>query len=122
MQRNSARRFKVANKVSLTYNQLSYLITGIASAAVIGIGGFRVLHGVLSTGDLFIFLGYITALYGPVNSLSTEISTAVTINARGKRIFDIIDSDEIVREMPNAVQLASPRGAVEFRNVSCWLW
>lgn len=110
--------FKVANKVSLTYNQLSYLITGIASAAVIGIGGFRVLHGVLSTGDLFIFLGYITALYGPVNSLSTAISTAVTINARGKRIFDIIDSDEIVREMPNAVQLASPRGAVEFRNVS----
>ena len=113
-----SRAFKVANTVSITFNQLSYLVTGIASAVVIGIGGYRVLNGILSTGDLFIFLGYITALYGPVNSLSTAIGTAVTIGARGKRIFDIIDSDEVVEEKHDSVSLIMPKGAVEFSNVT----
>lgn len=113
-----SRAFKVANTVSVTFNQLSYLITGLASALVIGIGGFRVLHGILSTGDLFIFLGYISALYGPVNSLSTAIGTALTLGARGKRIFDIIDSDEVVEEKNDALPLVMAQGAVEFKNVT----
>jgi ATP-binding cassette subfamily B protein len=113
-----SRAFKVANTVSVTFNQLSFLITGLASAVVIGIGGFRVLLGILSTGDLFVFLGYIAALYGPVNSLSTAIGTALTLNARGKRIFDIIDSDEVVEEKSDALTLVMPQGAVAFKNVT----
>ncbi|HET7898741.1 MAG TPA: ABC transporter ATP-binding protein, partial [Flavisolibacter sp.] len=110
--------FKVANRVSMTFNQLSALITGLASAAVIGVGAYRGLQGGLSTGDLFVFLGYITALYGPVTSLSTAISTALTLKARGQRIFDIIDSKEVVPEKYPAKQLGVAKGAVEFRNVT----
>lgn len=113
-----SRAFRVANNVSMTYNQLSQLVTGLAAAVVISVGAFRGLHGNLSVGDLFIFLGYITALYGPVNSLSTAIGTAVTLGARGKRIFDIIDSHDIVKEKPDAHALTSVKGAVDFENVT----
>ena len=110
--------FKVANKVSMFYNQLSLLITGTVSAAVIGIGGYRVVHGWLSTGDLFVFLGYTAALNGPVNALSTAIGTGITIGARGKRIFEVIDSDELVREKKHAAILNEVKGIVEFKDVT----
>jgi ATP-binding cassette, subfamily B, bacterial len=110
--------YKKANRVSMTYNQLSLLITGLASAAVIGIGAYRGLHGQLSTGDLFVFLGYITALSGPVTSLSSAIGTAVTLAARGRRIFDIMDSPEEVAEKHPSVNLGISTGLVEFKHVT----
>lgn len=110
--------FVVANSVSMRYNQLSALITGLASAALLGLGAYRAMHSALSAGDLFIFLGYITALYGPVNSLTTAIGTAIALEARGKRVFDILDSDDVVPEKAHALRPPSLRGAVAFKNVS----
>jgi ATP-binding cassette, subfamily B, bacterial len=108
----------IATRVSMTFSQFSVLITGFASAALVGLGAYRGLNGSISAGDIFIFLGYLTALYGPVTSLTTAVGAAVAIGARGKRIFDILDSDEVVKENPHPIVLASPKGAVEFRNVS----
>jgi ABC-type multidrug transport system fused ATPase/permease subunit len=84
----------------------------------VGLGAYRGLNGTISAGDIVIFLGYLSALYGPVTSLTTAVGTAVAISARGKRVFDILDSDEVVKEKPDAVNLVAPKGAVEFRNVS----
>ena len=109
--------FMIANRVQMTYNQFALLITGFASALLIAVGAHRSLQGMISLGDLFVFLGYITALYGPVNSLSTAIGTAITIGARGKRVFDIIDSEEVVEEKKDAVEI-SAMGTVEFRDVT----
>lgn len=108
----------MANKVSMTFNQLSFLITSIAAAILVLLGAYRGLNGTLSVGDLFIFLGYLAALYGPVNSLTTAIGAAVSIGARGKRIFDILDSDDVVTEKHNAIQISGAKGAIEFRDVN----
>lgn len=113
-----SRAYIMANKVSMTYNQLSVLITGLASATLVVLGALRGLNGTISIGDLFIFLGYITALYGPVNLLTTAIGTTVMTAARGKRVIDIMDSDEEVKERSHAVTLSNVKGAVEFRDVS----
>lgn len=109
--------FRVATRVSMRYNMITTLITGLASAGLIGLGAYRGLSGNLSAGDLYIFLGYITALYGPVNSLSTAIGTAIAISSRGKRIFEILDSDETVKEKADAKQLNHATGNVTFENV-----
>lgn len=110
--------FVLANRVSMTFNQFSVLITGIASAVLVVLGSIRGLNGSLSIGDLFVFLGYLAAIYGPVNSLVTAIGTAVAIGARGKRVFDILDSEEVVKEKPHAHDLQLPKGEIEFRNVT----
>ncbi len=109
--------FRIATKVSMRYNTITTLITGLASACLVGMGAYRGINGNLSAGDLYIFLGYITALYGPVNSLSTAIGTAIAISSRGKRIFEILDSDEVVEEKPNAKPLVHPAGSITFKNV-----
>lgn len=113
-----SRAYIVANKVSMTYNQLTVLITGLASAILVVLGALRGLNGTLSTGDLFIFLGYISALFGPVNLLTTAIGATIVVAARGKRIVDILDSEEMVKEKPHAVNLQNVKGSVEFCNVT----
>ncbi len=109
--------FQKATMVSTRYNQLTTIITGLASAVLIGIGAYRGINGSISAGDLYIFLIYIAALYGPVNSLSTAIGNAIVIGSRGKRIFEVMDSDEEVNEKPHAVALHYAKGEVKFENV-----
>lgn len=107
-----------ANRVSITFNQLTFLVTAVATAMLVLLGAYRGLSGNVSIGELFIFLGYLSALYGPVNSLTTAVGASIQIGARGKRVFEILDSDEIIRDKSDAIKLHNVRGSVEFRNVS----
>ncbi len=115
--REFGKAFQKATLVSTRYNSLTTLITGLASAGLIGLGAYRGLDGNLSAGDLYVFLGYITALYGPVNSLSTAIGTAIIIGSRGKRLFEILDSKEEVNQKPNAHHLTRVEGDITFESV-----
>lgn len=100
------------------YKEATGIITGVAAAALLGVGGYRVLGGTLSPGDLFVFIGYLTSLSGPVLGLSTAVGAAVVVNARGRRVFEIVDSNEEVRESANPLAPEIVRGALEFDRVS----
>jgi len=78
----------------------------------------RVLAGQLSLGDLLVFLGYLAALYGPVSELSLSVGYAVQVVARGRRMFEVIDSAEEVPESPDAMNLNCARGEVAFEDVT----
>jgi ATP-binding cassette, subfamily B, putative efflux pump len=77
-----------------------------------------VLAGQISLGDLLVFLGYLSALYGPVSELSLSVNYAVEVVARGKRVFEIIDAEEEVSERPDAANLGRARGEVVFEDVT----
>ncbi|MDQ3749286.1 MAG: ABC transporter ATP-binding protein/permease [Acidobacteriota bacterium] len=110
--------YKIANQVSLGYGQVATLITALAAAVMLGFGARNVLGGNLSIGDLFVFLGYLGSLYGLVNSLTVAIGTSITIGARGRRVFEILDSNEVISEKPNAARLENVRGEIAFENVT----
>jgi ATP-binding cassette subfamily B protein len=115
--REFGKAFQKATLVATRYNQLTALITGLASAGLIWLGASRGIDGNLSAGELYIFLGYITALYGPVNSLSTAIGTAIVIGSRGKRLFAILDSEEEVIQKKHPHILQKAKGEIKFENV-----
>jgi ATP-binding cassette, subfamily B, bacterial len=112
--------FITSTRISVLYVTLTGVITGTAGAIIIGVGAFRSLQGQLSIGELFIFLGYIAALFGPVNSLSSMIATAVTIGARARRIFELMDSNEIIIEKPDAIDIDTEhiRGDIRFEHIT----
>lgn len=110
--------FIKSTKISVLYVMLTGVITGTAGAIVIGVGAYRNLQGQISIGDLFIFLGYIAALFGPVNSLSSTIAAAVTLSARTKRIFELMDSEDVIREKAEAITLPDIRGDIQFENIT----
>ncbi|SHO64808.1 ABC transporter ATP-binding protein [Algoriphagus zhangzhouensis] len=100
-----------------TYNQTVKLITGLASVVLVGLGAYKGLEGDLSPGDLYVFLGYITAIYGPVTSLSTAAGASVSLAARASRIYDILDSKEEVFEKDNSIDLNEKSCLIEFSDI-----
>jgi ATP-binding cassette subfamily B protein len=106
-----------STKISMVYNGLIGIVSGIATAVVVGIGAYKGLTGVITTGELFLFISYIGGLFGPVNSLAGIIASSFTITARARRIFEILDSEEVVYEKPDAIELINVQGQVELKHV-----
>jgi ABC-type multidrug transport system fused ATPase/permease subunit len=102
---------------SVFYNQTITLITGLASAVLLGFGAYKSFDGEVSAGELYVFLGYLTALYGPVNSLSTAFASVVSLEARGKRVIEIIDSEEYIKEVEHPIVLKTLKKGIQFENV-----
>lgn len=111
------RAYFKAITISEGYNQSTHLITGIASVILVGIGAKKGIEGTISPGDLYVFLGYIAALYGPVNSLSTAAGAIIAFGSRGKRIYDILDSEDEIKEIENPIELNNAKGLIEFHDV-----
>lgn len=106
-----------STKISLIYTGLISIVTGLATAVVVGIGAYKGLTGAITIGELFLFISYIAALFGPVSSLAGIAASAFAITARAKRIFEILDSEEVVYENPNAIELTNVQGTVEIKNL-----
>lgn len=104
--------------VTASNNQAATVITGAAAALMLYLGASRVMDGRLSLGDLLIFIGYLTALYGPVSALGTAAGYGIAVVTRSRRVFQILDSDEEVSERTDAIVLKRARGEVMFENVS----
>lgn len=111
--------YVTANLVSTGYKELTTLITAVAAAALLWLGAGRVLEGRLSVGDLLVFLGYLAAMYGPVNALTAAVGYAIAVVSRGRRVFEIIDAPEVVSESGRPVLPPHrARGEVAFENVT----
>ena len=97
------------------------LIDLIANAGVvfiIGYGGFLVIRGQLTLGELVAFSTYLAQLVQPVRRLGTIIPALSQAAAAGERVFEILDVESEVRDAPDATPLPPVRGQVRFDHVT----
>jgi ABC-type multidrug transport system fused ATPase/permease subunit len=97
------------------------LIDLIANAGVvfiIGYGGFLVIRGQLTLGELVAFSTYLAQLVQPVRRLGTIIPALSQAAAAGERVFEILDVESEVRDAPDATPLPPVRGHVRFDHVT----
>jgi ABC-type multidrug transport system fused ATPase/permease subunit len=90
----------------------------LAQAAVVLIGGRRVVEGGLSLGDFIEFNLLLTMLVQPLRMLGMWIGQAQRATASGERIFEIIDETEDVRNAGDAGDLPEGPGVVRFEHVT----
>ncbi|HKV23724.1 MAG TPA: ABC transporter ATP-binding protein [Candidatus Acidoferrum sp.] len=101
---------------ALFYPAVEFL--SVASIALIyWEGGLRVLFGGLSLGVLVAFTMYATRFFRPIQDLSEKFNILQSAIASSERIFKLLDEPISIDSVPDAVQLDSPRGEIEFRNV-----
>jgi ABC-type multidrug transport system fused ATPase/permease subunit len=77
-----------------------------------------VIAGTLSLGSLLVFSAYLLMLYQPLESLTYTTWAMEGATAGAKRCFEVLDRQDDVQDSPNAVTLASARGAIEFESVN----
>ncbi|MGD2074653.1 MAG: ABC transporter ATP-binding protein [Gammaproteobacteria bacterium] len=96
--------------------------TAVGTAVLMAVGGFQVLNGTLSVGSLLVFLSYVAALYGPMETLAYLSASFAAASARARRVMEVLDADREVRDRPGAVVLEASgrgeRGRIRFEDVS----
>ena len=90
----------------------------IGTAAMYYVGTLHVLGGILSLGSLLVFSAYLLMLYQPLESLTYTTWAMEGATAGAKRCFEVLDRQDDVRDSPNAVDISSARGAIDFRCVN----
>lgn len=93
-------------------------VLAIAIFILLWFGGPPALRGETSVGSLFAMISYVLMLNGPVLRVGFLVNMATSASASAARIFEIIDTPNEIEEAVNAIDLAQPRGAVTFTNVS----
>jgi len=113
----------VKERVRLTVQQALFtattgIITAAGTALVLGVGAAHVLQGTLSVGELLVVLTYLASIYGPLESISGILTYFPTYLAKAERVFEVLDADPDVQDVPGAVPLTRVSGRVTFEGVS----
>jgi len=95
------------------------ILIPLASTALMIYGGYQILHGQMTLGDLMMFLFYLAMLLEPLATLAASATSFQNNLAGLDRILDLLDEQ---REMqPTESAIALPRSAVDgqliFENV-----
>lgn len=109
--------FGAAMKAARQSSQLSPIVEFIAAIAVTAIiwyGGWSVIDGELTAGELIAFLIYAINLANPVRRLSALYGDIQRSMAAGERVFALLDETPDIREKANAIELPVLRGDVVF--------
>lgn len=95
-------------------------VLGLGAAGILWLGAGQVLEGKLRTGELLVFLAYLAQFYEPLNQLSHVGATVSNASVGAKRVFEILDEPEEVKDAPGAqpVVRANLRGELAFDSVS----
>jgi ATP-binding cassette, subfamily B, multidrug efflux pump len=80
-------------------------------------GGNRILSQALTLGVLIEFTMFAQRFFRPIQDLSEKFNILQSAMAASERIFKLLDEPITIESNPNALTLAAPRGAIEFRNV-----
>jgi ATP-binding cassette, subfamily B, bacterial len=91
--------------------------TAIGTAAVMGFGAHQVMQDRLSLGGLLVFLAYQASFYGPLNSLMSASSVVQTAAGSARRVAEILETEDSVRQAPDAVELRRVAGRITFDGV-----
>src|SRR4051795_3536934 len=93
------------------------LLSTIATAVVLGFGGWLAFNGHTSIGTLVAFLGYLTNFFDPVQQLSQLYNTFLSAVAALDKITGLLDEEPEVLDAGDAVDLGHIGGSVAFEGV-----
>ncbi|MCI0574801.1 MAG: ABC transporter ATP-binding protein/permease [Chloroflexi bacterium] len=90
----------------------------VATALVVGVGGWLVLGDALTAGTLVAFVLYVERFFEPIRELAQRYNVFQATMAASERIFRLIDTEPDLVDAPDAQPLPAIRGDVAFDHVT----
>ena len=104
-------RYRDANYETIVLNGLYFpavdFLASLATAIVLGYGGYLLLHDQVSVGTLLAFFLYLANFFDPVQQLSQLYNTFLSATAALDKIIEVLDEEPEIVDAPAA--LALPR-------------
>ncbi|MFO7683291.1 MAG: ABC transporter ATP-binding protein, partial [Chloroflexota bacterium] len=108
-------------KISRTFSFLFpfiFLIANLGQAAILYFGGVQIVNGTLTLGEWQKFSLYLTFVFIPMGQLGMIINLMAQASASAGRVFEILDTKNDVENKPDALELETVNGRIEFDNVT----
>lgn len=99
------------------FNGGMMFFTGLGSIINWTFGGYMVLRGRLTFGELFAAQQLLWQVYGPLQWFSQVNQWFSRAMAGAERVFEVIDAQPEAYDKPNAVAMPAMQGRVTFENV-----
>jgi ABC-type multidrug transport system fused ATPase/permease subunit len=113
--------YRASNMQTVVLNGLYFpfvdFLSGVATAIVLGYGGYLVFDHSMTIGTLTAFLGYLTNFFDPVQQLSQLYNTFLSAVAALDKIMDVLDEEPEVNDQPGSRELDRIEGHVRFEHV-----
>ena len=102
-------------KVQALFYPIMLLLVGLSTIITVYVGGFEVINGHITAGNIAEFVVYVTQLTFPVMSLGWVTSLIQRAAASQKRINEFLHTEPEIKSGQTEVQL---KGNIQFKNVS----
>lgn len=112
-------QYVAAAEIQSFTNPLMDVIGNLGTVVVLWFGGYLVITGELSVGQLVAFNTYLLLIVRPLRRLGFLIGQSSRALAAGERIFEILDAPVEVEDRPDAQPLPPIHGPVVFDHVWC---
>lgn len=101
----------ITNPATRFVNSMVYASVGVA-------GAYAAIRGLMSVGQLSIFLSYANQYTKPFNEISGVVTELQNALACAGRVFDLMDEEPISEEELDTLELDHADGRVELQNVT----
>ncbi|WP_040283629.1 ABC transporter ATP-binding protein [Tessaracoccus massiliensis] len=94
------------------------VVVGLATASVIAFGGWRVLEGSMTPGDLVLFTTYLKTAMKPLRDLAKYTGRIARATASGERVADLMETRIDIADPKDPVELEHVRGDISLSRVT----
>ncbi|MGH3490660.1 MAG: ABC transporter ATP-binding protein [Actinopolymorphaceae bacterium] len=105
-------------RLTSRYSPTLQAVPLLGQVGILALGGWLAIQGEITLGTFLAFSAYLGQLIAPVRMLSNFLVMGQQARASVIRVFEVIDSEPLVREKPDAIDLPHGSGAVELRDVT----
>lgn len=92
-------------------------VAAIATAIAYGIGGHLAIGGEITVGTLLAITALLARLYGPLTALSNVRVDVMSALVSFERVFEVLDLQPMVKDLPGAIDLVSIQPELAFESV-----
>jgi ATP-binding cassette subfamily B protein len=114
-------RYRESNYETVILNGIYFpavdILSSVATAIVLGVGGWLVVQDEMTVGTLLAFTLYLANFFDPVQQLSQLYNTFLSATAALDRITVVLDEEPDIVDAPDAVELPRIDGHVYFEHV-----
>lgn len=113
--------YRTANVRSVRYDAMLYAVVETAGSVTVGAiiwyGSGQVLEGVVTLGVLVAFIEYMQKFFVPIRDLAQKYNLLQSAMASSERIFQLLDSTELLETSSDPVPVPAGALTIEFEDV-----
>jgi ABC-type multidrug transport system fused ATPase/permease subunit len=107
-----------ARRVKSLLSPIVSVVVACCTAVVLWRGASLILRDMMTVGGLTVFLAYLNKFFKPVQDLAKNTNAIAQATVALERIKRILDTDESIKDRPDAQTLETAKGSIAFQHVA----